>query len=53
MRKPLSDHQDARRLVWKSRHIPIFTILVVSWALAGVFSTLFTILAMGPANPIP
>jgi hypothetical protein len=53
MRRRSLDESESRRLVWKSRHIPFFTILMVSWAIAGMISTFFTILAMGPDNPIP
>jgi hypothetical protein len=53
MRTRSSDHIEAVRLAWKSQHIPIFTILLVSWALAGVLSSLVSIFLMGPSNPIP
>ena len=47
------DHREARRLTWKSRHIPFATIFAASWAVAAVMSATLTILAQGPANAIP
>jgi hypothetical protein len=47
------DHREARRLLWKSRHVPILTIFASSWVVAGVLSAVLSILAQGPANPIP
>jgi hypothetical protein len=41
------------RLSWKSRHIPIGTILIGSLALAGVLSAVFMVLAEGPSNVLP
>ncbi len=47
------DHREAVRLSWKSRHIPFGTILISTLALASVLSTVFTIIAHGPASGIP
>ena len=47
------DHREARRLLWKSRHVPVLTIFASSWVVAGVLSAVLSILAQGPANPIP
>jgi hypothetical protein len=49
----LSDHKEARRLSWKSHHVPFGTVMMVCLAVAGVLSAVLTILAQGPANPIP
>ena len=46
------DHWEAVRLSWKSRHIPVGTILISGLALASVMSAVFTIIAEGPANGI-
>jgi hypothetical protein len=46
------DHWEAVRLSWKSRHIPVGTILISGLAVAGVLSAVLTILAEGPANGI-
>jgi hypothetical protein len=50
--QPSRDHWEAVRLSWKSRHIPFGTILVSGLALASVLSTVFMIMAEGPANGI-
>ena len=50
--QPSRDHWEALRLSWKSRHIPFGTILISGLALASVVSTVFTIIAEGPANVI-
>jgi hypothetical protein len=47
------DHREAVRLVWKSRHIPVMTLLTLGLALAGVLSAVFMVIAQGPSNPIP
>jgi hypothetical protein len=49
----LSDHKEARRLSWKSHHVPFGTMMIVSLAIAGVLSAVLTIFAQGPHNPIP
>jgi hypothetical protein len=52
-RPPVPDHAEAVRLAWKSRHVPIGTILLVTLMLGSVLPTILTILAEGPVNPIP
>lgn len=47
------DHREAVRLSWKACHIPVGTILISGLALASVVSTVFTIVAYGPAQNIP
>jgi hypothetical protein len=47
------DHKEARRLTWKSRHIPFGTLFAASWIATAVMSAVLTILAQSPANPIP
>jgi hypothetical protein len=49
----VQDHAEAVRLAWKSRHVPIGTILLVILILGTVIPTILTILAQGPVNPIP
>ena len=55
IRLPRTDpeHREAVRLSWKSRHIPVGTILMGLLVLAGVLSAVFMVLAEGPANPMP
>jgi hypothetical protein len=48
-----ADHKEAVRLTWKSRHIPIGTILLGVVVGLGVLSAILTILAASPSNPIP
>ncbi|WP_153245867.1 hypothetical protein [Microvirga brassicacearum] len=52
-RRPKPEHREAVRLSWKSRHIPIGTILIGSLALVGVLSAVFMVLAEGPSNVLP
>ena len=47
------DHREAVRLSWKARRIPIITILIGGLAMASMLSTVFTIIALGPAHGIP
>ena len=47
------DHTEAVRLAWKSRHVPVATILLVILILGCVLPTILTILAQGPVYPIP
>jgi hypothetical protein len=47
------DHKEAVRLLWKSRHVPVLTILAVSWAAARALSAIVSLITQGPANPIP
>jgi hypothetical protein len=51
--RPRQDHREAVRLTLKAWHIPVGTILVGGLALASVLSTVFTIVAYGPAGAIP
>lgn len=47
------EHREAVRLSWKSRHIPVGSILMGLLVLAGVLSAIFMVLAEGPSNPMP
>jgi hypothetical protein len=49
----VQDHAEAVRLAWKSRHVPVGTILLLILILGTVIPTILTILAQGPVNPIP
>ena len=51
MRRLSSDHKEAVRLVWKSRHVPVLTMLAGSWAVASVLAAVLSILAQSPVNP--
>ena len=51
--RPRQDHREAVRLSWKARHIPVGTILIGCLAVASMLSTVFTILAHGPAQVLP
>ncbi len=46
-----ADHKEAVRLGWKSRHVPVLSILAVCWAAAGVISAVLSILAESSNNP--
>jgi hypothetical protein len=46
-------HTEARRLEWKSRRVPIRSLLAVIAAATMLASTVFTILAQSPTNPVP
>jgi hypothetical protein len=48
-----TEHREAVRLSWKSRHIPLGTLLVSAVLLAGVLSAIYMVVAQGPVNPIP
>ena len=37
------DHREARRLLWKSRHVPVLTIFASGWVVAGVLSAVLSI----------
>ncbi|HEY7385717.1 MAG TPA: hypothetical protein VH743_18820 [Beijerinckiaceae bacterium] len=47
------DHKEAVRLTWKSRHIPIGTIVLGILMSLGVVSAILSIMAASPSNPIP
>jgi hypothetical protein len=49
LRRP-TDHQEAVRLSWKTRHIPFGTILIGVLAAASVLSAVLTMVAEGPVN---
>ena len=51
--RPRTDHSEAVRLSWKSRHIPVGTLLMLALLLACVLSAMFMMIAQGPSNPIP
>ncbi len=46
-------HSEARRLDWMSRRVPIRSLLALSAAATMLASTVFTILAQSPVNPVP
>ncbi len=46
-------HKEAVRLSWKSRHIPIGTLLLSGLLLAGILSAVVMVIEQGPSNPIP
>jgi hypothetical protein len=50
--KPV-DHKEAVRLTWKSRHIPVGTILLGILVGLSVLSAILSIMAASPSNPIP
>jgi hypothetical protein len=47
------EQREARRLSWRSRHIPWGTLLVGALLLVSVLSAVYAVIAEGPANPIP
>jgi hypothetical protein len=47
------DHREARRLSWRSRHIPWGTLLLGGLMVVAVLSAIYTVIAQGPSNPIP
>ena len=49
----MSDHKEAVRLTWKSRHIPFGTIVFATLFLAGILSAIGMMWSYGPVNPIP
>ncbi len=49
----LGEHKEAVRLAWKSRHVPVGTILLGALFLIGVFSAIAMVWDYGPSNPIP
>jgi hypothetical protein len=50
---PAQERREAVRLAWKSRHVPIGTILVGILMLGSLLPTIFMIVAQSPVNPIP
>ena len=48
-----TEHREAVRLSWKSRHIPVGTLFMLGLLLACVLSAIFMMIAQGPSNPIP
>ena len=47
------EHKEAVHLAWKSRHIPVGTLVISGFLLACVLSAVFMVVAQGPSNPIP
>lgn len=47
------DHREAVLLSWKARHIPVGAMLIGGLAMASMLSTVFSIVALGPAHGIP
>ena len=47
------EHKEAVRLAWMSYRVPIRVALFGGLLLGGIISTVFMIIAQGPANPIP
>jgi hypothetical protein len=48
-----AEHKEAVRLSWKSRHIPVGTLVLGGLVLAAVLSAIFMVISQGPRNPIP
>jgi len=48
-----AEHREARRLLWRSRHIPWGTLLIGTLLLIAVLSAIYAVIAEGPHNPIP
>ncbi len=48
-----TEHREAVRLAWLSRHIPLGSILIGGFVATAIASAVLTILAQGPSNPIP
>jgi hypothetical protein len=51
-RPAVQEHAEAVRLAWKSRHVPIGTILLVTLMLGSVLPTILTILASCQPNTL-
>jgi hypothetical protein len=47
------EQREARRLSWRSRHIPWGTLVVGALLLISVLSAVYAVIAEGPSNPIP
>ena len=50
---PVSDHKEAVRLTWRSRHVPFGTIALSILLLSGILSMVTMVWGYGPVNPIP
>lgn len=50
---PAMPHSEAHRLEWMSRRVPLRSLLALSAAVMMLASTVFTILAQSPVNPVP
>lgn len=48
-----SDHTEATRLMWRSRHIPFRVIFLGVLLMSGVLSMASMVWSYGPVNPIP
>jgi hypothetical protein len=48
-----AEHKEVVRLSWKSRHIPVGTLVLGGLVLAAVLSAIFMVISQGPRNPIP
>ena len=49
----MRERNEALSLAWKSRHIPVGTILLGTLMLGSLVPTVMTIIAQSPVNPIP
>jgi len=47
------DHRESVRLAWTLWHVPWGTLAIAVLALVGVVSVILTVIALGPANPVP
>jgi hypothetical protein len=47
------EHKEAVRLAWMSYRVPVRVALFGGLLLGGIISTVFMIIAQGPANPMP
>lgn len=52
-RPSLPDHNEAVRLAWLSRHLPVGTLMIGILLLAGILSAIFSMLAVSPSSGIP
>ncbi|EIM26582.1 hypothetical protein [Microvirga lotononidis] len=51
--RPASNHKEAVRLAWKSRHVPFGSIALGILLLSGILSMVTMVWGYGPVNPIP
>jgi hypothetical protein len=49
----VQEHREAVRLAWKSRHIPMGSMMIGTSLVGSLLPTILTILAQSPVNPMP